>query len=267
MRIPYWLDEYWTEARTGSARGWDLAEILWGQYALFLFIRLQDDVLDRERDDLRLIVVADRFLLECLESFQRFPELNEGFWAFYRSCLRDTVDGALEVGRLEKEPGSFRSEHLGLHARVSGIFKVGTAAVCRLHGREEDVGWLARLQDQLAIVSQIADDLDDLGVDLRHGRYTWVGNTMLAVEPGELLTPDERASRLGAGLLRPERGAVIVEALRRAVRAAAAEVPASAPRQIRDLVERLGAMPDELERSMHEARVRCVFGDALAEVR
>ncbi len=263
MRIPLWLDECWADARVGGVPGGDLAEILWGQFALFLFIRLQDDVLDRARDDLRLIVVADRFLVECLESFQPFPELNGGFWAFYRRCLRDTVDGALAVGRLEKEPGEFTAEHLGLHARVGGIFKVGAAAVCRLHGREGDAGWLARLQDQLAIMGQIADDVQDLGDDLQDGRFTWVGNTMLAARPGEAISADERAVRLGAGLMRPERGAAVVEELRRVARAAAAEVPDSAPRQIHELVLGLGAVPVELERTMHEARVRSVFGDLL----
>lgn len=263
MRIPIWLDDSWADARAGSLPDGDLAEVLWGQYALFVFFRLQDDVLDREQNDLRLIIVADRFLLESLESFQRLRGLDNGFWTFYRRRLRDTVDGALEVGRLEKEPGMFRAEHLQLHSRVTGAFKVGAAVVCQLHGHDQDAEWLSRLQDQLAIIGQIVDDLKDLGEDLKGGRYTWVGNTMLAVEPGELITPEERASRLGAGLLRPERGAIIVEELRRAIRAAAAEIPASAPRQIHDFVHGLSATTAELEQRMHEARVRCVFGDAL----
>jgi hypothetical protein len=267
MRIPIWLDEPWSGGHSGSPPGGDLAEVLWGQYALFLHVRLLDDLLDGQRDDLRLLYVADRFLLESLESFQRFPMLGDGFWTFYRGCLRATIDGILEVGRLEREPGGFRAEHLRLHSRVSGIFKVGTAAVCHLHGRDEDAGWLSHLQDQLAIMGQIGDDLKDLADDLKVGRYTWVGNTMLDARPGEVLTPDERASRLGERLMRPERGAMIVEELRRAARAAAAEVPASAPRPIHELVRSLGATPDALDQSMHEARVRLVFGDVLAEVR
>jgi hypothetical protein len=173
------------------------------------------------------------------------------------------VDGDLEVEQLEKKAGGFTTEHLGLHARVSAILKVGAAAVSRLHGRHQDMGWVSRFQDQLAILSQIGDDLQDLASDLKDGRFTWVANTLLAAKPSESIGPRERARRLGEGFLRPERGALIVKELRRIVRAAAAEVPESAPRPIHDLVLRLRAMPDKLERRMHEARVRWVFGEAL----
>ena len=264
LLLPIWLDQAWAKAPSGPPPGGALGEILWGQYALFLTIRIQDDLFDRQRDDLRLVYVADRFLLESQEALQRVPGLDAAFWGFYRSCLRETVDGILEVGRLEGTAGRFTAEHLPLHARVSAIFKVGVAAACRLHGREGDAAWLARLQDQLAIVSQIGDDLEDVTADLESGRFTWAGNTLLAAEAGETIGPDSRAGRLAAGLMRPERGAVIVEELRRAARAAAAAVPGSAPPPLRELVEKLGALPGELEQRMHEARVRSVFGEAVA---
>jgi hypothetical protein len=267
VRIPIWLDASWAAERSDRPPGGVLADVLWGQYALFLHFRIQDDLLDGQRDDLRLLFVADRFLLEALESFQRLPELDARFWAFYRGCLRNTIEGAQEVGRLEKEPGAFRVEHLGLHARVSGMAKVGVAAISRLHRHERDISWLSCLQDQLAILNQVGDDLQDLAPDLKGGRYTWVANTLLAARAGKPIAPGERTRRLGEGLMAPERGAVIVKEIRRTVRAAAAAVPESAPSQIHDLVEKLNAMPDELDRSMHEARVRSVFGEALAGVR
>jgi hypothetical protein len=264
ISLPMWLDQGWAEERRRPLAGGVLDELLWGQYALFLCIRLQDDLLDGARQDLHLILVADHFLLESLQAFQQFPELDHTFWAVYRGCVRDTVNGDLEVERLEQEPGRFTSAHLGLHARVSAILKVGAAAVARLHGREGDLAWLSRLQDHLAVFNQIADDLEDLVPDLMGGRFTWVANTILATEPGESLTTDARARRLGEGFMRPERGAVIVDEVRRIAHAAAAEVPASAPRAIHDLVQALVAAADELERSMHETRVRWVFGEALA---
>lgn len=263
--IPIWLDQAWARRRSASRIGAALARILWGEYALFLSIRIQDDLFDEHRDDRRLLFVADRFLLESLESFQRFAELDDAFWAFYRSCVRDTVDGILEVGRLETEAGRFTRGHLGLHSRVGAIFKVGAAAVSRLRGHDRDMAWLSRLQDQLAIVSQIRDDLQDVAPDLKGGRFTWVGNTLLQARAGESIAPDQRARRLAAGFMIPERAAVIVEEMRRTVRAAAAAVPESAPRPIHDLVHKLTATPDEVERHMHEARVRWVFGDAVAE--
>lgn len=264
LLLPIWLDQAWAKAPSGPPPGGALAEILWGQYALFLTIRIQDDLFDRQRDDLRLVYVADRFLLESQEAFQRVPGLDAAFWGFYRSCLRETVDGILEVGRLERAPGPFTAQHLSLHARVSAIFKVGVAAACRLHGREGDAAWLARLQDQLAIVSQIGDDLEDVAADLESGRFTWVGNTLLDAKVGESIPPDARTRRLAAGWMRPDRGATIVRELKRTVAAASAGVPESAPRRVRDLLHKLNAIPTEVEQGMHEARVRLVFGEVVA---
>lgn len=259
LRIPLWLDDAWAAEGSPPPSGWDLTELLWGQYALFLSLRMKDDLLDGERDDLRLLFVADGFLFASMESFQRFPELDAGFWAFYRRSVRATLDGALEVGRLEREPGRFTTEHLELHAKVCSAMKVGVTALCRLYGHDQDREWLSRLQDRIAIVNQVVDDVNDLPDDLRVGRYTWVANTVLGLAPGESLAPDAWAHRLGAGLMEEARGAQVVEELRRAVRAAAAEVPVSAPQPIREMVERLAGTPTVLDELAHETRVRWVF--------
>ncbi len=257
MRIPIWLHAALGDRRTGRR---DLAGALWGQYALFLHVRLQDDLLDGRYDDLRLLFIADLLLLESLEAFQRLPGLDERFWAFYGDCLRRTIEGGYRVGALERRPGAFRTRDLALHARVNSIFKVGAAAVAWLHGREPDLAWISRLQDQLAITNQIEDDLRDLPSDLRSGRYTWVANTLLGARAGERITRRHAARRLAGALLRPERGARIVAQLRRSARAAAAAVPPSAPRAIHELVRAIEAAPGKLERRMHEARVRWLFG-------
>jgi len=265
ISLPICLDQGWAVERSEPLPGDVLAEILWGQYALFLCIRLQDDLLDGARDDLHLILLADHFLMESLHAFQRFPDLDHKFWAFYRQSVRDTVNGYLEVERLEQEPGRFKRAHLGLHAQVSAILKLGAAAVGRLHARDQDLAWISRFQDQLAVFNQIGDDLEDLVPDLGDGRFTWVANTILAAKAGESLSPDERIRRLGEGFMLPERGEAIVEELRCTAQAAASEVPDSAPQAIHDLVQGLYANVDELDESMHEARVRRVFGEALGQ--
>lgn len=265
ISLPIGLDQDWAVERGKPLPSGVLAEVLWGQYALFLCIRLQDDLLDGAREDLHLILVADHFLLESLQAFQGLPALGHTFWAFYRECVRQTINGDLEVERLEREPGLFTGAHLGLHARVSAILKVGAAAVGRLHGHEEDVAWLSRFQDHMAVFNQITDDLDDLVPDLMRSRFTWVANTLLAADPGESMTTDERVRRIGEGFMRPERGQVIVSELSRIAQAAITEVPPSAPQAVHEAGRALLTATDELERSMHEARVRWVFGDALGQ--
>ncbi len=267
VRIPVRLAEAWARRQSKRAPDGTLGEILWGQYALFLHIRIQDDLLDAQRHDLRLLFAAEHFLLESMRTFLRFRRLEHDFWAFYTGCLRDTIEGAQQAGRLEKAPGAFQARDLDLLARTSAILKVGANALCRLTGHERDAVWLSRLQHHLAIANQIEDDLRDLPSDVRSGRYTWVANALLDARAGTRQPPRQLARRLAAGLMLPERGARIVAQLRRSAHEAAAAVPASAPGAIHDLVREIEAAPDILERRMHETRVRWFFGDVPAALR
>ena len=95
IRLPIWLDRAWAEERGERLPRGALLEILWGQYALFLCLRIQDDLLDQTRDDLRLLLVADQFLLESLRAFHRLPGLDGDFWVLDQRCVRDTVSAAL----------------------------------------------------------------------------------------------------------------------------------------------------------------------------
>jgi len=260
LLLPIWVDEAWRAHGTQAVRQEALEEILWGQYSLFLHVRIQDDIFDGQRDDLRLVFAADRFLIESLEAFTSFPALSGEFQTFYLQCLRDTVDGILEVSRLEAEAGRFGINDLVLHSRVGAIFKIGVAAVSHLHQRSADLGWLTSLLDLVAVFSQIGDDVQDLAQDLNAGRFTWVGNTLLGVRPGDAITRSEMSSRLSDGLML-DRGQVVIEELRRIALAAAAIVPDTAPLPLRDFVLSLGKHPGRLEQDLHAARVRHVFGE------
>lgn len=261
LLLPIWLHEAWAADPPGGAPDPALVDLLWGQWALFLYIRVQDDLLDGQLGDLRAQFLANRFLVESLEAFQRAPGLGAGFWDLYRTCLRDTGDGILEVHRREGEAGRFTAEDLDLHARVSSIFKAGVAAVCHRLDRDGEVEWLAGLQDQLAILAQVHDDLKDVESDLGAGRYTFVGNVLLAARPGEAIDLDERRRRLREGLLEPSRAEPIWQALRECVDRAEGRVPDSAPDPVHELLRSYRDVPEATEEFVHRVRVRRVFGE------
>ena len=258
FELPIWLDRAWG-GEPDRRPAPELSQVLWGQYALFLFIRIQDDLLDRQRNDLPSLLVADRFLVESLESFRALELLDRSFWHSYNGWLRDTVEGIFEVAHLESTAGKFTVDHLPLHARVCSIFKVGTLALCRLRGREQDWPWLEALLDQLAIFSQIGDDLHDLTEDVESGRYTWPANVLFLVDHSGL-----GVSQPGELILRLGRNHVIVEQLRAIAEAAIRFVPATAPEPVRQLPAALYTRVNELERDLHESMVRYVFGDLMA---
>lgn len=253
--LPECLDQAWG---SGASR---ISEILWGQYALFLTMRLQDDLLDGDDNDPAMALVAHRALLESLEAFSGLPRLGPSFWALYRRALSDTLDGMLEARFIETEPGRFATRDLEVHARVCGIFRIGTAAVCHMHRRARELRWLLPLLDALAVTCQIFDDLEDLPSDLERGRYTWVANTFLGLAPGEALTPSGRRRRPVEAFMGNQRLATVRDRLRHLAKKMVRIVPKRAPSPIHDLVRDLSARPDAVVQCLHEARVRWVFGD------
>ena len=282
LRLPLWLHQAWDDAGGGSQPGGDaapgtvsataaspgppwLADVLWGQYALFLHVRLVDDLLDGDARDRRLHFVADRFLLESLDAFGRIDGLGPDFHAFCRDRLQETVDGILEVAALEEEPGAFTAARLPLHAKVSSIFRVGAVAVCHLLGRADDTGWIGALQDRDHVFGQILDDLADVGEDLARGRYTFVGNALLNLEMGDAASADGLERRLLEGMLLPSRAEPLWRELRRLAAEAAEVVPDAAPEPIHALVRSLRDDVGALDDRLHEARVRRVFGDDVVE--
>ena len=256
FELPIWLNQAWKAPGIGGPSGLD--DVLWGQYALFLFIRIQDDLLDRHRTDLDSMFVADRFLVESLESFNRVFILDSRFRKQYHAWLRDTVDGIRDVSRLEATAGGFTASHLPLHAKVCAIFKVASLAMCRVHGREREWRWIEGLLDQLAMFSQIGDDLQDLSDDVQQARYTWPANVL----SGGSFPVDPTA-----WLFRPERSDVILAKLREIARDAADLVPTSAPIPVQALAQGLSGRVDALERGFHETAVRMVFGEILDGVK
>jgi len=266
LQLPVWLHEAWRRPSASEKLNSRVLDLLWAQYALFVYIRLQDDLLDRHMSDLQIQFVADRFLVESLESLERAHVADAKSRAFYRSCLQNTVDGILEVRMLEGSPGRFEEHHLALHARVSSIFKVATAAVCTVHRRSTELAWLIPLQDELAVFGQICDDLQDLEDDLRGGRYTFAANALIGARTGEAMTHTEAMHRAAEGMLISARTDRIVLALECAASKARALVPDSAAPALHDFLASLQKRSGVLRQTLHEAGVRWIFGDSLFSV-
>lgn len=264
-RPPYWLVLPCELAAAWVAGGElpeeDLDGLLWGQFCLFLAIRLQDDLLDGDVEDAALQFVANRFLVESLEAFER-AELPPEFRRELRRCIRATSDGILAVQKLESRWGGFGEAHLPLHAEASAVLRVGAAAVCFRLERPGDLSWLEEVSDRLVVVGQICDDLKDLAEDLGRGRFTWVANRLGDARPVEKATLDECERRVRRGLLSARRTGEIFAVARSQLAAGEwSAATAGAPAGILDRVARVKASLDRFERGLHEDRVRSVLGD------
>ena len=252
----YWLHlPRWLLARAGSRDPTLLDDILWGQYCLFLFIRIQDDVLDRQAPSARLLFVANEFLLEAERTFARTVG-HRAFSEYFRGTIADSSRAILAADALQRRRVASVAALTATYRRVSAVFKAGSAAVCLAHDDPAALAHVERFADDLAVAGQLIDDLEDMEADLDDGRLN---------AAARLLAPDASPQERGAreilrravinGQRLPRLFALIKDRLRSA-RAAIAPVdlPDAGP-----YLDRIDGEVDALQRAVHHARVRAVF--------
>jgi hypothetical protein len=233
LRLPAWLA---ARGRNSMDRTF-LSDVQWGQYCLFLFVRIHDDVFDRHVTDPVFVYAADLLLIDSERAFAR-QFGKSAFWPFYRDSLNTTLTAILEANALERRPQGLGGADTRVHARVASIFKVGAAAVCIKAGRPADLRRVGPFLDHLAIVSQMIDDLKDLRDDAIDGRR----------------------NSIATAIADPRRGLnAVVSDMRRHLRAALAAIkPLKLPAAERHVAELLHGV-EVLGLGVHRMQVRAVF--------
>lgn len=159
-----------------------MRDVVWGQYCLFLSVRIKDDLLDGQTAHAELLFPADRFLAEAVMVFSGRMKGADLFWELFWDLLERTNRGIVAVGELQCKPRPSPKRLAEGYADVSSIFKVGSAAVCIKAGRLSDLPLIEAYADCLAVVGQILDDLDDIEEDLKTGRYNYATAVFLKGE-------------------------------------------------------------------------------------
>lgn len=167
---PYWLLlPRWLNARLCVHTREALDDILWAQYCLFAFVRLQDDVVDGQATSARLVFVANEFLVESERTFWRHVP-DASFWTLFRASLAETSRGILETAAMQRRPRAGHEPLLACAARVAAVFRVGSAAVCLPAGARADFARVVRFVHHASIAGQLVDDFEDVAEDLADGR-------------------------------------------------------------------------------------------------
>jgi len=178
MLLPRWLLGHPRYAARGPRRdpGF-LIDVLWGQYCLFLFVRFHDDVFDDQSRSRSLLFVGDLLLMESERTFAKHLS-DAAFWKLFRESVETSIQGILRVDALQRSPGAMNLESARVYADVDAIFKVGAAAVCIKRRWTKDLLALFAFADELAIASQIIDDLQDIEEDLRGRRFNFAASRL-----------------------------------------------------------------------------------------
>ena len=166
--LPLWL----------LAPGWYLADrndracledIVFAQCCLFLTVRIHDDLIDGQSREPWLILAGDDLLIEAQDQLARHIA-DAAYWSLFRRAVRKTLHGIAEVDRLQTQPSGMPASARRLYADVAAILSVGVGAVFARTGRLTEYAMFERLFADLAIASQVLDDLEDVEEDAERGR-------------------------------------------------------------------------------------------------
>jgi hypothetical protein len=252
----YWLHlPHWLLTRASAPDPALLDEVLWAQYCLFVFIRMQDDVLDGQAHSARLLFVANEFLLEAERTFARSG--GHPVVEYVRGTIAETSRAILAADALQRREIARVSALTSLYARVSAIFKAAPAAICLARGDLSALVHAERFADGLAVAGQLVDDFEDIDADLDDGRLNLAARVLAPhVSPRQSGARRAVHRAIVEGTRLPRLFALIREHV-------SASRAAISPLNLPDAdpyLDRVNRDVDALECAVHRARVGAVFG-------
>ena len=175
---PYWMVlPRWLAAKFGAPAPRIVGDIVWGQYCLYAYVRMHDDVMDGQGASAGLVIAAETFLVEAERTCAAHVR-DDAFWRFFRNSLEETAHGILEVDARQRRARYLFAACSPPTRGVAAIFKVGSAAIC-LPRRRKELERVGRCADHLAIAGQLLDDLEDVDEDSSNGRQNAAARLLL----------------------------------------------------------------------------------------
>jgi hypothetical protein len=261
LLLPQWLARNWR--RSGKAQGLDrrsVEDILWGQYCLFLWLKIHDDIFDEQTHRISLIYAGDAFLVKACEVFSHCFETSSPFWRFFYSSLDETLSTIDAMDRHERSGRLQGLRSLSLIAKEYAMCKIASYAICLKAGREHDFPRVARFADEMAIMGQTIDDLQDMEKDLERGRINPAASCLLGPGRNGQRPGPQTLHRIAENLRNTDVSTRLFSALRRRVdRAARAIAPLGIP-EAEAFLRSCRVHLERMEDRFHRERVKLIFG-------
>lgn len=258
LSLPGWLAGHPRRAGRGRADSAFLRDVVWGQYCLFLFVRIHDDLFDGQARCPALVFIADDLLVEAERSFAK--HLPRGpFWTLFRDLLDTSLRTVLAIDALQRRPGGMGRESLSAYAQLASVLKVGAAAVCVKYHRAKDFARVSEFADHLAVANQIVDDVYDLEEDLARERFNFAANHFGI----DATDASGRSRRLAHSILIEDALGSLIHAVRHHLDGAAEAIEPVGMRQATALVDQARRDLRSFAGNVHCTRVGYLFNPLL----
>ncbi|MBI4547494.1 MAG: hypothetical protein HY707_05930 [Ignavibacteriae bacterium] len=259
--LPIWVRESYSKSKKELKKNRQfLTDVLWGQYCLFLFIRMQDDVLDGHVKSSSILFVADQFLFEAQRIFSNYFNYSSRFWQFYQQSLQGTTRAIFHVNRLEQSPKSNPEDLLKAYANVNAVFYIGSVAACIYFGKVRHFSYIKKFCDEIAIASQILDDFQDIEQDMKRKRFNYVANVLLRAKVKKKINYAEALKLISRNLLYTPLGSELFADVRRRFRRAGTILSTLGIKEVEKVFKHYDKVLEQMEISFHRRRVRSLFG-------
>jgi hypothetical protein len=258
LLVPGWLAQGGLGAHKRPQRV--VGDVLWGQYCLYLAIRIKDDLFDQQARSKNLSIVADGFMVESRRAFEKYFEKHSSFWSGYQRCIETTNAAIRQIDTLQRADTTSASRLLREYAKQSSVFKVGSLAICKLSSRPRIFARVSRFADHMAIANQIIDDLQDITEDLEQKRLNYAARVVLQDAKG---VPQGRSTileRIVSGFLYGDGLQTIFDEVRSRLRLAGEALSSLRLPETSAYLSSYSAVLNVLEQHLHRERVRWVFG-------
>ena len=168
--LPFWLQEICHLDRH-TCRLIALGNTFW-----LLYFYLQDEVMDAGPNEYRghLLPLGNLFFLDAVAPYRSLLDSASPFWTYLEQYLAQWADSVTwEREQHWGQPREFEPDDLARLAGKSAPLKIPCAALSLLAGRQELLGPLEEMIDNILVLSQLTDDLRDWRQDLAQERYTY----------------------------------------------------------------------------------------------
>lgn len=202
--LPLWLRERFLREQPASAPSEEVtvrlvAAAMWG----YLYIRIQDDLLDEAQPDRSQTLLGNVCGLEMARLLESLVGDSAAFRSAFERAWLDFTRWTLAEHEQLLSDAPYGDEHFEQHARKVAFARVPALAMCILAGRAELEPTVEALVDQLGVAYGLTNDVVGWRRDLANGHRTFLlaraGFTR--GEPPESALGKVREALYGRGLL------------------------------------------------------------------